>query len=439
MGRMVPTRARPPQLTIQQILAWADLHHERTGRWPTNTCGAVLDQPGERWNYINLYLRVGLRGLPGKTTLARLLAAYRGARNKTNLPRLTIPQVLRWAKAHYEKMGSWPKRTSGPVLGAPGETWHRIDKAFRNGNRGLPGRSSLAQLLAVEVGARNHLDLPRLTVPQILAWADTHFAVTGSWPHKDAGAIQDAPGETWSAVDSALRAGCRGLQGGTSLFRLLKEYRHIPGTRPRIRLQTENNGRSRPVTRIELPDEWLQRFRSGELGPADLADMCGVSRPTAKRELQRAGVKARPQGRRPGTGRPAWHAEILRRYRSGQTMKKVAQAMQLRTGQVRKVLLQYGVALRPRGPDLFVRDKTPEEYKRLGQHLRALRRARGLTRTAVANRGGPSRRRLRDIEEAKTLPTRKTMRRLARALGVKLKDLVPWDFSADKGADQQRR
>src|SRR5581483_8395480 len=105
--------------------------------------------------------------LPGGTTLARLLAKARGARNKTNLPRLTAAKILRWATAHHEQVGSWPTRESGPVPGAPGETWCGIHRALRNGNRGLPGGSSLAQLLAAKVGARNHLDLPRLTERQI--------------------------------------------------------------------------------------------------------------------------------------------------------------------------------------------------------------------------------------------------------------------------------
>jgi hypothetical protein len=37
---------------------------------------------------------------------------------------------------------------SGPVAGAPGETWRAIDEALRRGHRGLPGDSSLSWLLA---------------------------------------------------------------------------------------------------------------------------------------------------------------------------------------------------------------------------------------------------------------------------------------------------
>jgi hypothetical protein len=51
---------------------------------------------------------------------------------------------------------------------------------------------------------------------------------SGTWPTADSGAITKAPGETWSAADSALRAGGRGLPGGSSLFRLLARARGAP-------------------------------------------------------------------------------------------------------------------------------------------------------------------------------------------------------------------
>jgi hypothetical protein len=70
-----------------------------------------------------------------------------------------------------------------------------------------------------------------LTVEQILAWADAHRARTGGWPGIDSGPIADAPGESWKAVDSALRAGCRGLPGCDSLPRLLARHRGTPPPR----------------------------------------------------------------------------------------------------------------------------------------------------------------------------------------------------------------
>jgi hypothetical protein len=63
---------RPP-LTEDQVLAWAGLHHARTGRWPGAHSGAVLDAAGENWQALDKALRNGFRGLPGEDSLAGLL------------------------------------------------------------------------------------------------------------------------------------------------------------------------------------------------------------------------------------------------------------------------------------------------------------------------------------------------------------------------------
>jgi hypothetical protein len=55
--------------------------------------------------------------------------------------------------------------------------------------------------------------------PEVCRWP------TGKWPTNRADAIPEAPDETWSAVDAALRDGGRGLRGGSSLARLLSRHR----------------------------------------------------------------------------------------------------------------------------------------------------------------------------------------------------------------------
>jgi hypothetical protein len=74
----VTTRRRPrPPLTVQQILAWADAHHARTGGWPNAKTGPIPEAPGQTWSAVNMALYVGFRGLPGRDTLARLLGRLR--------------------------------------------------------------------------------------------------------------------------------------------------------------------------------------------------------------------------------------------------------------------------------------------------------------------------------------------------------------------------
>ena len=135
-----------PQLTEEQILTWADAHKERTGKWPSCGSGPVQDAPGETWNCINNALVQGHRGLPGGSSLSRLLARERKVRNPHSMPPLTEGQIWRWAEAHRRRTGQWPRLRSGPVEDAPGETWWNLDYALRHGYRGLPGGSSLAKL-----------------------------------------------------------------------------------------------------------------------------------------------------------------------------------------------------------------------------------------------------------------------------------------------------
>jgi hypothetical protein len=73
----------------------------------------------------------------------------------------------------------------------------------------------------------------RLSVRQILAWADAHHRRTGQWPNARLKTAQN-----WGAIDFALHFGTRGLPGGSCLAKLLTEKRGAPGRPPRLSLRT---------------------------------------------------------------------------------------------------------------------------------------------------------------------------------------------------------
>jgi hypothetical protein len=75
-----------------------------------------------------------------------------------------------------------------------------------------------------EYGQRRRLHKPPLSVEQVLVWAEAHFERTGCWPHTRSGAIPEAPGENWNAVNQALWSGRRGFSGGSSLSKLLRSH-----------------------------------------------------------------------------------------------------------------------------------------------------------------------------------------------------------------------
>ena len=224
-GRTKRRRRLKPELTTAQILAWADAHHERTGKWPHAQAGHVYEEPSETWRSIWSALYCGYRGLPGGTTLAQLLMKRRGARNPSNLPRLTIRRRLAWADAYHERTGHWPTSQSGAVEGSGGENWFSIAVALRHGLRGLSGDWTLGRLFYHHRHARNRFNLPPLTIGLVLKWADAHIRRTGKWPKVKSGPISESRGETWRAVDYALTRGDRGLPGRLSLYRFLTKYR----------------------------------------------------------------------------------------------------------------------------------------------------------------------------------------------------------------------
>src|SRR5687768_6220821 len=104
-----------------------------------------------------------------------------------------------------------PRREASPACQAPGVGQHR--ELSRNRRRTLD--------------VRNDVNVPRLTVEEILQRADAHFALTGSWPMASSGFVVGMPDETWAALDSALRGGLRGLPSGLSLARLLAAERGV--------------------------------------------------------------------------------------------------------------------------------------------------------------------------------------------------------------------
>ena len=210
-------------LSEEQILQWAHAHCKRTGQWPKYDSGKIKGGDGETWASINQDLRKGLRGLSGNTTLARFLANHCGARSSSLPPLLTYEMILQWADVHFAKNGRWPKASSGPVLGAPGETWYNIRQALAKGLRGLPKEFTLPQLLEKDREVRNIRNLTKLNERQIFEWADAHHKQHGSWPSYSSGPVDGVQGETWRNIDQSLRRGIRGLKKKTSLTKLLSD------------------------------------------------------------------------------------------------------------------------------------------------------------------------------------------------------------------------
>ena len=131
------------------------------------------------------------------------------------------------ADAWHDRNGAWPKsHDTEPIPGAvSGETWRKFDSCAPRRPRWPTGRLFSRSSPRRAGRSANKGDLARLSETQLLAWADAFHARQGRWPAATPDRIPEAPAETWAAIDSALRSGCRGLPGGSSLLRFLAARR----------------------------------------------------------------------------------------------------------------------------------------------------------------------------------------------------------------------
>jgi hypothetical protein len=225
-GRPFPLRSISGQiLTLSEILTWADEYRAATGRWPSISSGEIPAAPGESWASVDALLLRGGCGVPVGTTLRQLLDAYWEDRLLVEPSDLNLEQILAWADAYHDVHGNWPIPNAGPIPWAPRTTWRGIDNCLKQGSRGLPGGSSLLRLLEEHRGRQRPGAKPRLTVEQILAWADAYHELHGRWPGRDSGTVPGVSGDTWWKINVALADGYRGLPGGTTLGRLLAKHR----------------------------------------------------------------------------------------------------------------------------------------------------------------------------------------------------------------------
>jgi hypothetical protein len=93
---------RPVPLTIAYIVAWCDQHKQCRGKLPRQYSGPVVDGPlGLNWRKTDNALRLGLRGLEGGASLAKLLGAAINAAFEAGA-RVSRP-VRHWRRSYTSK------------------------------------------------------------------------------------------------------------------------------------------------------------------------------------------------------------------------------------------------------------------------------------------------------------------------------------------------
>lgn len=87
----------------------------------------------------------------------RRAVGFHGSMPHAAISPLSIELILALADEHQQRTGQWPRVGSGPVIGRPGDTWLAINAALQQGDRGLPGGSSLPAILREHRGVNRGL------------------------------------------------------------------------------------------------------------------------------------------------------------------------------------------------------------------------------------------------------------------------------------------
>ena len=222
-------------LSVEIIVEAAVQFHARTSEWPTQlTKERILEGPLKdmAWSAINAALRVGSRGLPGGSSLPIELEIAGHRKNQKKHGDISLEQILKAAVQFHARTSEWPSRATKeriPDGALKDMTWLAINSALRDGSRGLPRGSSLADELEIAGHKKNQHKQADITVEQIEEAAVQFHGNTGKWPScytKERILVGPLKDTTWGTIQSILYKGGRGLPGGSSLADVLQNAGH---------------------------------------------------------------------------------------------------------------------------------------------------------------------------------------------------------------------
>lgn len=272
-------REEKPSFTEQKIVEWMKLFYEheeecspdREGKYPSNgdhtvwerdSEGNWVEVKGENWHStIEPALRDGGRALPGGSSIHKLKKKY-GLTQK-----LLAKETIRdWCQLFYERAKQtrgrgkcptvldkivWERDSEGIWVQVKGERWDKINGALRKGFRGLPGGSSLNELM------EEYSITDNFTEEEIVKYFRLFYEKTkedsddriGRYPNNGDPIVWDrdkdgnwivVQDESFSGtIESALRNARRGMPGGSSIAKIKTKYGlvddYVPHPRKRLR------------------------------------------------------------------------------------------------------------------------------------------------------------------------------------------------------------
>jgi hypothetical protein len=218
-------RCAYPNLTKEIIINWVRSYIDKHKRKPYKSDGIVEFAEGEFkgiiWNSINSALNRGNRGLPGNSSLSDLIEENFDIKNPKNAPQLSENSICDLIQTFIDLYERKPQSTDENVPGIEGLSWANIDRRLREGSYGLPGGSSLAQLIRERFSIRDQVIVPTIPLEMIHSWVESYLAEYREKPTAKSGKIKYASGEfqglSWHSVNQAIKTGKTSLPKGSTL------------------------------------------------------------------------------------------------------------------------------------------------------------------------------------------------------------------------------
>ena len=136
---------------------------------------------------------------------------------------LTIEQVLNWCDIYYERNKKYPGQYAKSIPEMQSDTFNNINAAFNQGIRGLPQMTGLAALLAQERGYVHNQNKLSIDLDDVVKEMINFFKENKKFPTADNKQTAGSLDCNWSALNSSLHIGGRGLPKGLSLAKLKKK------------------------------------------------------------------------------------------------------------------------------------------------------------------------------------------------------------------------
>jgi hypothetical protein len=225
LRRLRESLGRAAPVSLQQVHDAMQTFVLEQERWPDRHDGAIPTLEGS-WLAIDEALRVGVRGLPGGSSLAKERVALTGARRRQSLTEENVKAAI---LAHHRATGAWPNDSTKGVIPGVGYTWSYVRAFIRNSGHGFHGLVRELQGLSAEK--------TRLTLASVEeAIAAFRTAHDGRWPTcSTAGTVpildSERPTLTWSTLDTLLAVGTSGLPKVGADGRQLSLARVVAGLR----------------------------------------------------------------------------------------------------------------------------------------------------------------------------------------------------------------